>query len=210
MHVAMKKTSIKLLTRKSLKQYEVVALAVYLLDGGRRSVDTEDIAVKCHELAPALFSWQKHKDQINLELVRVSLSDAKKLKNGGLLTGSGREGWRLSSKGLDWLATKTSAQIRNFRNEIRRGGSKAGSIDAVRRQRERDRLVLSEAWRDWSEQGSLALRHARQVFRIDEYTTEKMLEIKISRLRAMFENDAEVTKFLEAAGIVLIKGRRDA
>ncbi len=188
----------------------MVAVAVYLLDGGRRSVDTEDIAVKCHELAPALFSWQKHKDQINLELGRVSLSGAKKLKNGGLLTGSGREGWRLSSKGLDWLATKTSAQIRNFRNKIRQGGSKAGSIDSVRRQRERNRIVSSEAWHDWREQGSLSLRHARQVFRIDEYTTEKMLEIKIARLRAMFENDAEVTKFLEEAGHELLKGGRDA
>lgn len=206
----MKKTSVKDLTQKPLKQYEVVALAVYLLDGGRRSVDTEDIAVKCHELAPALFSWQKYKDQINLELVRVSLSDAKKLKNGGLLTGSGREGWRLSSKGLVWLTTKTNAQIRNFRNEIRRTESKAGSIDSVRRQRERNRLVLSEAWLDWSGQGSLSLRHARQVFRIDEYTTEKMLEIKIARLRAMFENDAEVSKFLEEAGRVLLKGGRDA
>lgn len=206
----MKNTSIKSLTSKSLKQYEVAVLAVYLLDGGSKSIDTEDIAVKCHELAPALFSWQKHKDQINLELVRVSLSDAKKLKNGGLLTGSGREGWRLSSKGLDWLATKTSAQIRGFRNEIRKGESKAGSIDSVRRQRERNRLVLSDAWRDWSEQGSLSLRHARHVLRIDEYTTEKMLGIKIARLRAMFEKDAEVTKFLDEAGHVLLKGERDA
>lgn len=205
-----KKSSKKLLTRNPLKQYEVVVLAVHSLGGARRSVDTEDIAKKCHELAPQLFSWQKYKDQINLELVRVSLSDAKKLKNGGLLTGSGREGWRLSSKGLDWLVTKDVRDVRRVRDDIRRSESKAGSIDAVRRQRERDRLLASDAWTNWQTSGSLSPRHARQIYRIDEYTTERMLEIKIARLRGMFERDPLVSKFLEEVGRVLQKGERNA
>jgi len=99
----MKQVDNKVLTKSAIKQFELTAMAVYLLGGTTRAIDTEDIAKKCHELAPTLFSWQKHKDQINLELVRVSLSDAKKQKNGALLIGSGREGWRLSPKGLDWI-----------------------------------------------------------------------------------------------------------
>src|SRR5438128_1542724 len=97
----MEKVTDKLLTNP--RQFQLAAVAVYLLGGAERSIDTEDIAHKCHELAPSMFSWQKYKDQINLELVRVSLSDAKKEKNGRLLSGSGREGWRLSSMGLDWI-----------------------------------------------------------------------------------------------------------
>lgn len=208
--LAMKRTRKKDLTHVGLKQYEVAALAVYVLGGAYRSIDTEDVATKCHEIAPHLFSWQKYKDQINLELVRVSLSDAKKLKNGSLLIGSGREGWRVSAKGVDWLASKDRGHVEALRTGIRQGESKAGSIEAVRRQRERDRLVGSEAWRDWNTTGSVSLRHARQVYRVDEYTTDRMLGIKIARLRAMFENDAEVSKFLEEAGRVLLTGGRDA
>lgn len=212
MATEIEKASTNHLTKKpfKLKQYEVAVAAVYLLGGTSRAVDTEDVAVKCHELAPSLFSWQKYKEHPNLELVRVSLSDAKKLKNGKLLTGSGREGWRLSSKGLDWLANKKNTGFLDVASEIRQGESKAGSIDAVRKQREHTRITSSDAWKEWSEGKSLSFRHARHVFRIDEYTTDKMLEIKISRLRAMFENDLEVSRFLEEAGHVLLKGERNA
>src|SRR5258708_38983805 len=79
---AMKKVTPKSLTRP-LKQYEGAATADYLLGGASRSIDTEAVAVKRHELAGSLFSWQKYKEQINLELVRVSLSDAKKAKSRG-------------------------------------------------------------------------------------------------------------------------------
>src|SRR3990170_3637674 len=99
----MEKVDMKILTKSSIRQFELTALAVYMLGGTTRAVDTEDMAKKCYELAPTLFSWQKHKDQINLELVRVSLSGTKKQKNGALLIGSGREGWRLSTSGLDWI-----------------------------------------------------------------------------------------------------------
>src|SRR5712691_1850334 len=86
--LSMKKVTSELLTRNAEpKQFEVAVAAIYLLGGAERSIDTEDAAVKCYQLAPTLFSWQKHKDQINLELVRVVLSNAKKPQNGALLSG---------------------------------------------------------------------------------------------------------------------------
>jgi hypothetical protein len=182
-----------------LKQFEVVTAAIYLLGGAAKSIDTEDAAVKCFELAPTLFSWQKYKDQINLELVRVSLSDAKKPKNGSLLSGSGREGWRLSAKGLDWIQAGGRQVVLAVKDGIKTGRSKAGSIDSVRRERERDRLLRSEAWLGWSRSGAVPAREARAVFRIDEYTSGKMLEIKVARLRAMFEDDADLSNFLMEA-----------
>ena len=183
----MKKITLKSLT-KSLKQYELATLAVYLVGGASHSIDTEDAAVKCHEIAPSLFSWRKHKDQINLELIRVSLSDAKKAKYGGLLSGSGREGWRLSNRGLDWIRAREAAGGPiGTTQQVGRG--KAGSIDSVRRERERQRMLASEAWQGWRESGAVSLREAQQVFRIDEYTTERMAAIKVTRLRAMFDED---------------------
>lgn len=201
----MRKVTEKSLTSRSATQLEVAVIAVYLLGGANRAVDTEDAAIKCHELAPNVFSWQKHKEQINLELVRVSLSDAKKVKYSGLLDGSGREGWRLTSRGVAWMAsTGQSLLARQLRNPSS-GHSRAGSIDTVRRERERGRLRDSAAWQSWLSTGAVDLRTAREVFRIDEYTTPKMLSIKVARLRATFEGDEEMNPFLSAAESAALK-----
>jgi hypothetical protein len=201
----MKKVTQQALTRRvEAKQFEVAVAAIYLLGGAERSIDTEDAAVKCHELAPGLFSWQKHKDQINLELVRVGLSDAKKPKNGALLSGSGREGWRLTARGLDWVSKEGRAVMKAVSTGID-SQSKAGSVDAVRRQRELDRLLQSEAWSEWSGSGLVSVRAARAFFRSDENTSDKMLQIKVARLRAMFEGDVKLTDFLKDATKVVVE-----
>lgn len=204
MYHAMNKIVSKSLTA-SLKQYEVAVLAVYLLGGATRSIDTEDAAVKCHQIAPTLFSWQKHKEQINLELVRVSLSDAKKGKYGELLSGSGREGWRLSSRGLDWIRAREAAGGHFATANAKNSRSKAGSIDSVRRERERQRLLASEAWQTWKENETISVRAAQQVFRIDEYTTERMTAIKVARLRAMFDAEDRLSRFLRKASQAVLK-----
>lgn len=205
----MKKVTKQPLTRRvEPKQLEVAVAAIYLLGGAERSIDTEDAAVKCHQLAPRFFSWQKYKDQINLELVRVGLSDAKKAKNGALLSGSGREGWRLTTRGLDWVSNEGREVIRAVSIGIN-SHSKAGSVDSVRRQRELDRLLQSDAWSEWSDSGNVSVRAARAFFRSDENTSNKMLQIKVARLRAMFEDDAKLTDFLrDATKAVLKEGDR--
>src|SRR5687767_15856094 len=86
--------------KKSLANHEVLTLAVYLLGGETQRIDTEDIAIRANELAPGRFAWKKYPDQINLELIRVYLSDAKKAAKGRYLAGSGNTGWMLSQRGL--------------------------------------------------------------------------------------------------------------
>src|SRR4051794_5780323 len=103
----MEKTPAKRLTGAA-SQAELVTLAVYRLGGAQRAVDTEDIAVEANKLAPGRFSWRKYPDQINLELIRVHLSDAK--KRNGMLIGAGRTGWRLTQEGLNW-AEKADGSI---------------------------------------------------------------------------------------------------
>lgn len=201
----MKKARNNILTRP-LKQYEVTVMAIYLLGGASKSIDTEDAAIKCHELTPDLFSWQKYKDQINLELVRVSLSDAKKAKNGGLISGSGREGWRLSSRGLDWIRSHEDSGQSFEAKTNRPSRGRAGSIDSVRRERERQRLYSTDAWLEWGQLRTVSPKHAQQVFRIDEYITGRMAAIKVARLRAMFDPNDEVSVFLDTASQVVLKG----
>ena len=199
----MKIERIKSLTNQA-KQFDVVLLAVYILGGVTKSIDTEDVAVKCDELAPGLFSWQKYPKQINLELVRVNLSNAKKKQYGELLRGSGREGWRFSLKGLEWMESRG---LKLLDSELKWDSENrtAGSIDILRRRREKDRLLSSTAWKKFIEGKPLTLRDARALFRIDEYSTGKMLEIKIVRIQSLFKEDQQVSSFLTHAGKLILE-----
>src|SRR5262245_10132144 len=120
---------------KDPSQAELVTLAVYRLGGAQTVLDTEDVAMEAHRLAPGGFAWKKYPDQINLELIRVFLSDAAKSKI-GLVIGSGRTGWRLTQRGLKWAeqASKTFDESASARD---RADSRAGSIDEQRWRRER-------------------------------------------------------------------------
>lgn len=176
---------------------ELVTWAVYLLGGEQKRIDTEDVAVKAFELAQKRFSWRKYPQQINLELVRVYLSDAKKPEHGELLTGSGRTGWSLTQKGLAWLRSARSKLESLGANEPQRRESRAGSVDSSRRDRERKRILSLPAWVRWSQgERSVVLAEAREVFRLDSYSTPSVREAKLTRLRAMFGDDEELSPFL--------------
>ena len=184
-------------------QVEVVTLAVLLAGGDQRSVDTEDVAVKAHEIGPGRFSWRKYPTQINLELVRVYLSDAKKPDKGELLSGSGRTGWKLTQAGLKWAKT-AEAQLGQATLGRGRERSRAGSVDENRWRRERARILSTAAWKRWSRsETELAVADIRQVFRIDSYAVGELRETKIARLRALFEDDDEIRPFLVSAAGVL-------
>jgi hypothetical protein len=71
-----------------LSNIEIVTIAVYLLGGDSKYVDTEDIAFKANELAPGRFTWRKYPEQINIDNIRKRLSDAKSENKGGYLLGS--------------------------------------------------------------------------------------------------------------------------
>lgn len=199
-----KKQARKVLT-ESLRQYHIVTAALHQLGGGARAIDTEDVAVCSFELAPQLFCWQKYPQHINLELVRVALSDAKKPKNGGLTSGSGRTGWRLTQRGLAWVQQLSLAESPSASPKPR-GKRTAGSVDVVRRNREKLRLQGSLAWRAWTEGEAISQRDAKSLFRIDQYTTDEMVEVKFVRLLDMPWNDSQVDRFLSQAADVLRQG----
>lgn len=126
---------------KRLSNHEIVTLAVFLLGGDSRCIDTEDIAVKANEIAPGRFTWRKYPDQINIEHVRTFLSDAKKAKNGVYLSGSGTDGWILTREGLLFARSRVrelgTANLR--RNRL-------SSKDKQWLRTERTRLLASDAY----------------------------------------------------------------
>jgi len=179
-----------------LKATELVTWAVFQLGGDQRHIDTEDVAVKVFQFAPKRFGWRKYPDQINLELVRVYLSDAKKTEHGELLSGSGRTGWRLTRKGLAWLASAQRG-LDTYEKDQPVDRSRAGSVDSSRRDREYKRILSLPAWVRWAEgDRAVILAHAREVFRLDSYATPSVRESKLTRLKAMFADDEELSQFL--------------
>jgi hypothetical protein len=204
--MAIKKHANKSLTEPVIRQFEVVVMAVSDLGGAARSIDTEDVAIRCQELAPDLFAWRKYPAQVNLELVRVCLSNAKKQPNGTLLSGSGRDGWRLTRKGLEWVSTRGQAQAPSQVTPSRRT---AGSIDTVRRVREMARIESSAAWQTWRANNRIDELDARALFRIDSYATNRLIEIKVTRLLALFGAGTDHRGFLEAAASALKVNRTD-
>ena len=102
----------------ALTNLEIAVYALFLQGGGTRSVHTEDVALKCFELAPESFSWVKYPNNPDKDIARVALTDARKEKIGPLVTGrAGRgkghftntqlkgslDGWRLNAKGIAWV-----------------------------------------------------------------------------------------------------------
>ncbi len=97
---------------------ELVVYALYLLGGDSNPVHTEDIALKCFELFPASFSWVKHSQYPDKDIVRVALTDARKTTNGSFVEGRSGEkrglsaktkrqpiedGWMLTTAGVRWI-----------------------------------------------------------------------------------------------------------
>ena len=107
----------------SVTNRDLVVFALALLGGDSTFVHTEDVAVKCHELHPASFSWVKHPEYPDLEVTRRALIRVRSEKFGCLvdgragqgkglsgLTGQDRvpDGWRLTEAGMGWLRSEES------------------------------------------------------------------------------------------------------
>ena len=186
-------------------QVQLVTLALFSLGGATGVVDTEDVAMKVHELAPGRFSWRKYPEQINLELVRVFLSEAKSERAGSLVAGSGRSGWSLTAEGRKWAEGDGQGLLKR---DLRRDRSKksSGSVDEVRWQRERTRLISLPAFQNW-EAGDrstlLSNAEAESVYRIDRYVTGRSRDLKVARLQELFRDDPDLSLFLLAAAEAL-------
>jgi hypothetical protein len=181
---------------------EVVALAAFLLGADRHPVDTEDIAMKAAELAPGRFSWRKYPEQINLEWVRVRLSEGKGDEY-GWLEGKGQEGWTLTPKGQKW-AREAAHTLLGRQLSSHRESSGLGAVDERRKRRERARILATSAWRSWQGQReAITEREAQDVFRIDSYSVGRMRHMKVTRLASLFEGDSEIEPFLSHLATLL-------
>jgi hypothetical protein len=174
---------------KHLSNYELVTLAVFLLGGDSHCVDTEDVAVKVNEIAPGRFTWRKYPDQINIEYVRVRLSEAKKSESGAYLTGSGAGGWMLTEHGLVFARSR----VKNLRGaDLARKRLSARDKQWLRT--ERIRLLTSEAFQKSKATGieTVTKQEAEAFFRLDDYVIGSARSRKLTRILNAFGGDSDL------------------
>ncbi len=186
----------------NLSNVEVMVLAVYALGGDQKPVDIEDAAMKANELAPGRFTWRKYPGQVDLERVRVRLSEAKKPEHGSLLAGGGSKGgWHLTSAGTAWAS----------RNAHRAVAGSAGREPVLakdlkrRRVNEQVRIRGLPAWAKFAVGEDVSLREAEAVFRVSEYVQEARRQQLVDRSRSLFVEDSELGPFLEAMAQIVTR-----
>jgi hypothetical protein len=188
---------------KSFANHEIVTIAGYILGGKTKEIDTEDIAIKVNELAPGRFTWHKYKDQINIENVRTFLSDAKKLKNGAYLQGSGKKGWILTSSGVAFA--KQNLKIMKSSNLIKIPLSKE---EKRWNNLEKARMLAHPIMSKLQSNGvdTVTTQEAESFFRVDDYVTGVAREKKISRILNTFRDDPKLGQIVvELSGKVPMK-----
>jgi hypothetical protein len=175
-----------------------VTLVVYLLGGESEYLDTEDIAIKANELGAGCFSWKKYPDQINIELVRVSLSNAKKQEYGSYIIGSTKTGWQLSQKGLNFCRKRLKdLEEIDISPQL---SPEPNAREMVWQSREKSRMLTSPALAIFNSKGIDAVteQEAEAFFRIDDYVTGTARTRKLSRIMDTFGNDSDLGKAIRA------------
>jgi hypothetical protein len=165
-----------------------------LLGGESKAIDTEDVAVKANEIAPGRFTWRKYPHQINIENVRAFLSDAKKLKNGHYLLGSGKEGWLLTEVGCQFARKRVGELDGIDLSKTRRTALERQWIN-----RERGRMLATEVFSKFQSGriDGITTQETETFFRLDEYVRGEARERKILRVVNTFSEDPELGRVVK-------------
>jgi hypothetical protein len=175
-----------------LTRPEAVVLALLALRGDERSLDTEDVAIEVARLVPGMFAWQKYPDQIDKELVRVALSDAR-LKKKWVVGAHDKEGWMLTPSGVAF-AERSNGRLSKQPASRSRGRSEQ------QQNRERIRLLSTRAF-DRFQSGQLdelTDEELNAFFRLNPYVREQAREQKITRIENQFGDDPELGELVGA------------
>jgi len=128
----------------ALRNWEIAVYALYLLDGATSFVHTEDVAIKCFQIAADSFSWMKYPKYPDKDIVRVALTDARKEKVGALVNGrAGKgkgqlrydkgprriDGWQLTETGSEWVARNKN----RLENELNQRQPRAHRQESLRK-----------------------------------------------------------------------------
>jgi hypothetical protein len=183
-------------TPDKMSNVDIIVLAAYLCGAHITPADTEDIAMTANSIAPGRFAWKKYKDQINLEHVRVYLTDARKADKGQYIEGSIATGWSLTREGV----------ARALALEGKVGSAKLTPPKNIERkknevwlERERARMLSSSLIARFKTHGSgeITRKEIEAFFKLDEYIQGEARQKKIERWIMAFNNDPKLFSAIE-------------
>src|SRR5713226_8741925 len=117
------------MSTSEISNVDIALYALFRLGGDTAPVHTEDVALKCFQLARERFSWKKYPQYPELDPARFALLDAAKPIYGKLarqvfkkIGGRGQSHWVLTAAGLDYLRERLDTL-----NQLEAGQIAAGS-----------------------------------------------------------------------------------
>jgi len=181
-----------------IPNWELAAAACFLEGGARKLVHTEDLAVRAFQLAPQRFCWKKYPERIDLDIARVSLTDAAKVKNGALVQGSKDSGWSLTQAGIKWVDQARKRLPKLFQGEAILDPDRR-STQAVAADREAERLRQSDAYQKWQSgrPGDLTVYDFFKATRTSEYLPTAQMNLRRTQLVQLVAGEAELVRFVD-------------
>lgn len=182
-------------TPDKLSDKDIALYALYLLGGWQKRVHTEDITLKCFELARTKFSWVKYPEYPDIAPARFALEAAKKPKNSPLVVGESERkrtadsigGWMLTAEGVKWIETNKE-RIEKYL------GKHKPIADRVPSGRKLKELFRSQAFRKFSDYGEQAdISHAEFAESL-VCTVNARSEVLNDRLQQLFSIAEELGK----------------
>lgn len=144
----------------TLSDKDIAVYALYILGGWQKRIHTEDIALKCYELAPSKFSWVKYPEHPDIAPARFALEAAKKPENGALVKGESERkrtaqsigGWMLTTNGVQW----TKVNRPRIEQYLGKHTPVADRLSSDRRLKELLKSVAYKRFKDYGEKAEIS------------------------------------------------------
>jgi hypothetical protein len=184
--------------QEEISNWELAVAACFLEGGATKLVHTEDLAVRAFQLAPHRFCWRKYPERIDLDIVRVSLTDAAKEKNGALVQGSKDSGWSLTREGIRWIERVRQKFPKLFDGEVLVGQDRR-SAHALASEREAERLKQSDAYRKWQSgrQDDWTVYDFFKATRTSGYLPRAQMSLRHTQLAQLMAGDEHLARFVD-------------
>ena len=174
-----------------LSDKDIVLYALYILGGWQKRVHTEDIALKCFELAPSKFSWVKYPQYPDLAPARFALESTKKPKYGALVKGGSERkrtvksvgGWMFTANGIQWIKDNEK-RIENYLGRLRPIGDRT---PADRKIKELLKSVAFNKYEDYGEKADISHAEFAESLLCTINTRPEVLNDRLEQLLSIAE-----------------------
>ena len=174
-----------------LSDKDIVLYALYLLGGWQKRVHTEDLALKCYQLAPSKFSWVKYPEYPDLAPARFALEAAKKPKYGTLVKGESERkrtvksigGWILTAEGIKWIKVNKT-RIEQYLGKHRPTGDR---LAADRKLKEFLKSVAFKKFREYGEEAEISHAEFAESLVCTVNTRAEVLNARLEQLYSIAE-----------------------